>query len=566
MGSRAQEVRRSMAVRRLKTESSVVQEVHSYEVASARRPAAESTAAPAVITAPKPLRVLVVEDRPDDEELVIMELRRAGYEVIHERVETDMAMAAALKRESWDIVLSDFSLPMFSGHAALELVRGMGFDIPFIIVSGTVGEEAAVEAMKSGASDYVFKGSLGRLCPAIERELREAKIRAERRRMQEQLFIADRMASVGTLAAGIAHEINNPLAAVVANLELITKDLTQISEELQAADRMQEVLDEVRDARESADRMRHIVRDLKVFSRSTDEEQRVPVDVKRVIESSLRMAWTEIRHRARLVKEYGENVPLVEANEARLGQAVLNLIVNAAQAIKEGNVEQNVIRVVTGVDQPSGRVVIEVRDSGSGIPPETLSRIFDAFFTTKPVGIGTGLGLSICHRIITSLGGEIQVKSEVDKGTTFRVLLPPTFDEAVPSPPPQPATEAPSSRRGKVLIIDDEAVIARALARSLDREHDVTVELNAGRAWQRFVAGERFDVIFCDLMMPQMTGMDLHADLLRLYPDQASQMVFLTGGAFTQRARLFLDEVPNQRIEKPFDTQHIRAVVNDRVR
>jgi signal transduction histidine kinase len=515
------------------------------------------------VTERKQLRVLLVEDRPDDEELVIMELRRGAYQVIHERVETDVAMTAALDRETWDIVLSDFAMPRFSGPAALALLREKGLDVPFIIVSGTVGEEAAVAAMRSGANDYVFKGSLGRLCPAIDRELREVAMRAERRKMQEQLLISDRMASVGTLAAGVAHEINNPLAAVVANLELIAKDLARLAAELDVGDRMLEIFEELHDARESADRLRHIVRDLKIFSRSTDEERRGPVNVKRILESSLRMAWNEIRHRARLVKEYAD-VPNVEGNEARLGQVFLNLIVNAAQAIQEGNAEQNLIRVSTEIDPATGRVAVEVRDSGAGIPPENLARIFDAFFTTKPVGLGTGLGLSICHRIVTGIGGEIQVHSQPGKGTVFRVLLPPALSESALSP--TMSTVGHSTRRGRVLIIDDEPMVARALGRMLDPEHEVTITSGAGDARQRIVAGERYDVILCDLMMPQMTGMELHAHLLRSVPDQAARMVFLTGGAFTPGARIFLDGIPNQRVEKPFDTQHLRSIINDRVK
>jgi signal transduction histidine kinase/CheY-like chemotaxis protein len=436
-------------------------------------------------------------------------------------------------------------------------------DLPFIIVSGTVGEEAAISALRSGANDYVFKGSLGRLSPAIDRELREAAIRAERRRMQQQLLIADRMASVGTLASGVAHEINNPLAAVVANLELMAKDITRIIGELDVAGQFSEVLDELRDAREGAERLRHIVRDLKIFSRSTDEERRGPVDVKRVLESSLRMAWNEIRHRARLVKEYAD-VPPVEANDARLGQVFLNLIVNAAQAIREGHAEQNVIRVSTKIDEPSGRVAVEIRDTGSGIAPENVARVFDAFFTTKPVGVGTGLGLSICHRIVTALGGEIQVESQLGKGTAFTVLLTPTsFEDEVAAPLPD---VTPPPRRGKVLVIDDELMIIKALERLLVNEHEITTATTAGEARERILSGEQYDVILCDLMMPQMTGMDLHAELLLAMPEQASRMVFLTGGAFTPDARSFLDAVPNQRIEKPFDTQHLRSIINDRVR
>jgi signal transduction histidine kinase len=515
-------------------------------------------------TARKRLRVLLVEDSRDDEELVLRELRRGGYDVAHERVESEADMTAALARQTWDVILSDYAMPNFSGLSALALLRKTALDIPFIIVSGTVGEEVAVSAMRSGADDYVFKGSLGRLCPAIDRELREAAIRAERRRMQQQLLIADRMASVGTLAAGVAHEINNPLSAVVANLELMAKDMARLCEELDVADQFHDVMEELRDARDGADRLRHIVRDLKIFSRSTDEERRGPVNVKRVLESSLRMAWNEIRHRARLVKEYGD-VPPVEANDARLGQVFLNLIVNAAQAIREGQAEQNLIRVATTVDEASGRVVVEIRDTGCGIPPESLPRIFDAFFTTKPVGVGTGLGLSICHRIVTGLGGDIQVDSQIGKGTTFRVLLPATsFEEEEAAAAPPDVTPPP--RRGKVLVIDDESMLLKALERLLVAEHDVTLSSTAGEARDRILSGERYDVILCDLMMPQMTGMDLYAELSRSMPDQAARMVFLTGGAFTPDARAFLDGVPNQRIEKPFDTQHLRSIINDRVR
>ena len=231
---------------------------------------------------------------------------------------------------------------------------------------------------------------------------------------------------------------------------------------------------------------------------------------------------------------------------------------------REGNAEQNLIRISTRWDEASGRIAVEVSDTGSGIPPENLPRIFDAFFTTKPIGVGTGLGLSICHRIVSVLGGEINVESEVGKGTVFRVMLLPS-SRTVDAPAPLLAVAA-ASRRGKVLVIDDEPMVARSLGRVLEPEHDVTIVLSAGDAHRRVTAGERYDVILCDLMMPQMTGMDLYAEFLRTHPEQASQMVFLTGGAFTSGARAFLDDVPNQRIEKPFDTQHLRSIINDRVR
>ncbi len=509
----------------------------------------------------KPIKVLVVEDSPDDEELVILELKRGGYAPVHERVDTEAGMRAALERGGWDIVISDHSLPGFSGPAALALLRQTGRDIPFIIVSGTVGEEAAVAAVKGGASDYVLKGNTVRLCTAVEREMREAERREEQRRMREQLLIQDRMASVGTLAAGVAHEINNPLTAVLANLELVAKDIEDLAQELGIRERMGVIFEELSDARESADRLRHIVRDLRTFSRVSDEERRGPVNVQRVVESSLRLAWNEIRHRARLVKDFAE-VPPVDANEARLGQVFLNLIVNAAQAIPEGDAEHNLIWVGTRVDA-GGRVVVEVRDSGSGIAPENLSRLFDAFFTTKPIGVGTGLGLPICHRIVSGLGGEIRVESQLGKGSSFSVFLP-RSDKA--SEPQVSVPPARVPRRGRVLVVDDEPAIARTVARALSREHDVVTVNAASDALARVVGGERYDVILCDVMMPQMTGKELHAELSVFAPDQAERMIFLTGGAFTPGARAFLDQVPNPCIDKPFDTRALLALVTERVK
>jgi CheY-like chemotaxis protein len=281
-----------------------------------------------------------------------------------------------------------------------------------------------------------------------------------------------------------------------------------------------------------------------------------------VLESTLRMAFNEIRHRARLVKDYGQ-VPQVEGNESRIGQVFLNLIVNAAQSITEGRADKNEIRIVTRTDQ-QGRAVVEIRDTGSGIAPDALPRIFDPFFTTKPIGIGTGLGLSICHRIITSMSGEIQMDSDLGKGTVVRVTLPPSRAEPAQEPKfteqPQPA-----SRRGRILIVDDEPMIASTIGRVLV-EHEVTIATSAREALQQLRQGNPFDVILCDLMMPDMTGMDLHAEVLRVSPEEAQKIIFVTGGGFTPGAREFLDRTPNQRIDKPFDNCQLRALINDRLR
>lgn len=264
----------------------------------------------------------------------------------------------------------------------------------------------------------------------------------ERKRMQARLLQADRMASVGTLAAGVAHEINNPLAYVISNIDYLAKELPEMVKAItqdpepgrlspkggenggtrkDVSERLDDIEETLQEAREGAERVRQIVRDLRTFSRDGDEE-RGPVDAERVLESSINMAGGEIRKRAKLVRNFA-SVPLVHASESRLGQVFLNLLMNAVQALPEGRIEENEIQVRTSC-AGEGRVLVEVRDTGEGIPPENLDRIFQPFFTTKPVGIGTGLGLSICQNIITSLGGEISVTSEVGQYTSFRILLP----------------------------------------------------------------------------------------------------------------------------------------------
>jgi CheY-like chemotaxis protein len=241
----------------------------------------------------------------------------------------------------------------------------------------------------------------------------------------------------------------------------------------------------------------------------------------------------------------------------------LNLVVNAAQAIPEGAADQNEIRVVTRLDD-RGRVVVEVHDTGSGIAEAVLPRIFDPFFTTKPVGVGTGLGLAICHRIVAAAGGQLTVESQVGKGTVFRTTLPALEGDADQASP-LPAAVAPG-RRGRVLVIDDEPLLGTAIRRMLSAEHDVVVVTAARDALALVSRGERYDVLLCDLMMPEVTGMELHAELLRSCPELAEQMVFMTGGAFTSRAREFLDEVRNPRLEKPFDVGTIKALVRSLLR
>jgi signal transduction histidine kinase len=493
-----------------------------------------------------PLRLLLVEDCEDDALLVLRELRRGGHEVSYTRVETPGELTHALDTAEWDAVISDYALPRFDALAAFHLVRQRGLDLPFLIVSGQMGEDTAVAAMKAGVHDFLLKDRLGRLGPAMTRELRDAALRAERRRMQEQLLLSDRLASLGLLSASVAHEINNPLASLLANLDYLLE--TQAvrgsgSEEEQA----------ILDSRLCADRIREIVRDIKVFSRPEDK-QRGALDVHRVLDSSLRMAWNHVSHRARVIKDYGP-VSRVLGSEGPLGQIFLNLLINAADAIAEQPGSTRELRLVT---RPEGlsHVRVEIHDTGGGIAAELRERIFEPFYTTKPVGVGTGLGLAICRRLAHELGARFGMDSELGRGTVFHLVLPGA--DLVEARPEVRARSVSGAER-RVLVLDDEAIVGRALQRVLGGPCDVLDQ--GSRALEQVAAGRRFDVILCDLLMPEMDGPQFYETLRHLAPEQAARVIFMTGGAFTEKSRAYIEGTGRPCLDKPIEVQQLRALM-----
>jgi len=387
-------------------------------------------------------------------------------------------------------------------------------------------------------------------CIAVHRDI------GERRDLEARLHLAERLSSLGMLAAGMAHEINNPLAYVKSNLECAIDE----ADRLQAAGKLEpgsELPQQLREAHQGAERIRLVVQDLSTFSKRRESDLVEGVDVNRSMKFAVRIAENELKHRARLVLQLGE-VPLARANEARLGQVFLNLIINAAQAIPAGAAERNEIRLGSRWDPARQRIILEVADTGSGIEQRHLQHVFEPFFTTRRASGGTGLGLSICHRIITGFGGEIGVESELGKGTRFEIALPaaPVADEA-----PTPADGATTLRRARVLIIDDEPLVGAAARRAVGAEHEVLVATRAAEALERIRAGERYDVILCDLMMPEITGAELHGLLSASNVDQARRMVFMTGAAFTEESRRFLEEGGRAWLSKPFVVDEVRAAL-----
>jgi CheY-like chemotaxis protein len=323
--------------------------------------------------------------------------------------------------------------------------------------------------------------------------------------------------------------------------------------------------------------MRHIVRMLMRFAHG-DVEHRTLLDPRAVLNAAAELALHEILPRARLVKQIGE-LPPIEASEAHLGEVFLQLLVNAAQAIPEEDREpvdrqagraaplagrdRHEVRVAAWTDA-RGMIVVEVADTGVGIPPEDLARVFDPFFTTRATGQGEGLGLSFVHGVVTELGGHVEVTSIVGKGSAFRITLPPARGWRRPSSAAMRV--APQKERTRVLVIDDDPLVAEAMALALRDENDVTVMTRAREAAAALAAGARFDTILCDLHMPDMSGMDLYADILRTAPEVAGAIVFLSGGGSTPRARAFVEGVGARCLEKPLDGRELRELVRGKYR
>jgi two-component system cell cycle sensor histidine kinase/response regulator CckA len=376
----------------------------------------------------------------------------------------------------------------------------------------------------------------------------------ERKAIQARLAEAERLTALGVLSAGVAHEINNPLAYVLLNLEYLRQQLPRLAED---PARLSDLMVRVRDACHGAERVATIVRDLRTFARG-DDGTRGPVDLREVIEAAINIAGNTLKQSARIVRDYGES-PLVDASANRLEQVFLNLLLNAAQALPNGDPERDEIRIRLYGDQL--RAVAEIVDTGPGVPEQVIGRIFEPFFTTKPVGVGTGLGLPICRSILAAHGGTIEVESRPSEGATFRIILP-------ASSTARGAARRTSSRplvslgpRGRVLVVDDEVAVGSTLRLVLQREHDVQLATSGEEALELLATGSRFHAIVCDLMMPGMTGVDLYEAIRTAHPGLEERMVFMTGGALLAKTEDFLSRVKNPLLEKPFDVPLVRRTL-----
>lgn len=501
----------------------------------------------------RPVTILVVED----EAIVARDIQRTlddlGYDVLTPAATCEDAILRASERCP-DLVLMDIRISgERDGIETAEILRRR-FRVPVVFLTAYADDVTIERAKRAQPYGYLLK-------PIKPNELRSA---VEVVIYKRQIELADRLAAVGTMAAGVASEINDPLTTVLTNVQFGFRELQNHRGELRGLlseeaygplfRRFEDILKKLAEAERGGHRISKMLAELRTFAHPQMHDEH-PVDLRRVLSWAGEVVAHEIRSRAALAMEL-DQLPLVNGDESRLGQVFVNLLLNAAQAITPGHVRDNEVRVVA-CTAPDGRAMVEVRDTGCGISPDHMGRVFDPFFSTKPVGTGTGLGLAICHGVIKSLGGDITVESQPGRGSVFRVVLPAARPEAI-----TPPGGFPVIRAGRVLVIEPDPENESWVREALRPDHHHVSFARAVREANAMIErGEIVDAIICPLELAEMSGMDFYDELLRTRPDLARRVLFLAGGSSTAKARAFADSVSNPCLYRPLSPETLRRTI-----
>ncbi len=500
-----------------------------------------------------PLRLLILDDSDDDATLMVRELRKVCSRVATKRVESRDEFVSEASSGQWDIILCDYNLPDFSAPEALELLREQHSETPAIIVSGFVGEEAAADIMRAGARDYVSKGNLARLGPAVVREIQEAETRRQRSQIEEELRQSQKLESIGRLAGGLAHDVNNQLMIIQGFAELGLKS----SDEDPKANRF---FDRILKASKNAELL---TSQLLTFSRR-QRMNPVVVNINDLINETRRMLRGLIPENVEIETRLSKGVKPTKVDRHQMEQVIINMAVNAKDAMPNGGTLALETSMARGPsrENPSECVRISVIDTGSGMSEDVKAHIFEPFFTTKEAGKGTGLGLATCYGIVTQFGGEITVKSKPGAGTRFDIWLPLTEEYCAPAiPRPRQNREAPHGRE-TVLVVEDQENVRLLMAEALREQGYDVLEASDGVEAMHVVEEKGIadlHMLLTDVVMPRMGGVQL-AERLR---DQRPELVVLFVSGYAMDLLDYNAQEDFWFMKKPFSLDDLAQTVRE---
>jgi len=503
---------------------------------------------------------LFIEDSEDDAALQVRLLRQAGYDVAYTRVQSADELKTALERP-WHIIISDYSMPHFSGTEALKVVREKGVDIPFIFVSGTIGEEAAVAALKVGAQDYLMKLNLGRLIPAVQRELRESDERRQRKRLEEQVHQLQRFEAIGRLAGGVAHDFNNVIGAIMGWAEIGAK----------AAYPGGDLQDKFLKIRSQADRASGLTRQLLAFARR-QTLQPCNTNLNELAKETLSLLRNVIGERIEIQLQLAQDLSVIWADPGQIEQVLMNLSLNARDAMPDGGrllVETQNVWVGEDYQRahpyalPGNYVLLRVLDTGVGMDTETLTHIFEPFFTTKEIGRGTGLGLATVYGIVKQHKGFVDVDSTPGQGTAFRVYLPLGNGSAEISEKPAFFTMRGGSEC--ILIAEDNDDLRDAAQEILQSLGYRVIAAKDGEEAVRIFEQqpEAIDLVFLDVVMPKLNGTDAYLRMVTRKP--GLPVLFTTGYASEVSLVPMTTREKAKVLQKPYGSQYLAQKLREKL-